>query len=343
MEKDNIKQIDFVEIFKKVKAHIKLFAISIPIAAILSYLLICSVPRYYTCTVKLAPELSSLSNQSISSLASSFGVDINMGSAGNSDAIIPELYPDLMESVDFKTNMFNVQIKTQDGKLKTSYYDYLAKHQKSAWWNKTINWIKEKIKKQKNIDNKNKINTFQLTKEQSDIANLIGNNVTCEVDKKNNVISISATDQDPLVAATISKDAMKKLQDFITEYRTRKARRDVAYNKRLWIQAKTKYEKTRRLYAAYSDANTDVTLPSVQSKIEDIENDMQLQYNTYTALSTQLQQSQAKLIEQTPAFTILQSATVPIKPAGPKRMIFALVVTGLVLILDLIYSLNKNS
>ena len=55
-----------------------------------------------------------------------------------------------------------------------------------------------------------------------------------------------------------------------------------------------------------------------------MENDMQLKFNAYTALSTQLHAAHAKVQERTPAFTILKGAAVPIKPTGPKRMIFVL-------------------
>jgi len=55
-----------------------------------------------------------------------------------------------------------------------------------------------------------------------------------------------------------------------------------------------------------------------------LENDMQLKFNTYTAMQTQLQQAKAKVQERTPAFTLLKGASVPIKPSGPKRMIFVL-------------------
>ena len=51
----------------------------------------------------------------------------------------------------------------------------------------------------------------------------------------------------------------------------------------------------------------------------DLENDMQLQYNNYNALNAQVIAAKAKVQEVTPAFTPLQSATVPLGPAGPKR------------------------
>jgi uncharacterized protein involved in exopolysaccharide biosynthesis len=56
--------------------------------------------------------------------------------------------------------------------------------------------------------------------------------------------------------------------------------------------------------------------------MDDLENEMQLRYNVYTALNTRLEAAQAKVQENTPVFTTLTNATVPVKPAGPKRMIF---------------------
>ena len=67
-----------------------------------------------------------------------------------------------------------------------------------------------------------------------------------------------------------------------------------------------------------------------KSKEADLENEMQLKYNIYTAMNTQMQAAAAKLQEATPAFTIIQSASVPIKPAGPKRTFIALAMTMLV-------------
>ena len=53
-----------------------------------------------------------------------------------------------------------------------------------------------------------------------------------------------------------------------------------------------------------------------------MENDMQLKFNAYSTINTQLQAAKAKVQERTPAFTTLKGAAVPIKPAGPKRMLF---------------------
>lgn len=54
-------------------------------------------------------------------------------------------------------------------------------------------------------------------------------------------------------------------------------------------------------------------LASLQSKQDDMENDMQLKYNAYSAMVTQYQAAKAKVQERTPAFTIVKGAAVPIK------------------------------
>ena len=66
----------------------------------------------------------------------------------------------------------------------------------------------------------------------------------------------------------------------------------------------------------------EMVLESYRAKQTDLENDMQLKYNPYTTLMTQYQMAKAKVHERTPAFTLVQGAAVPIKPAGPKRMLF---------------------
>jgi LPS O-antigen subunit length determinant protein (WzzB/FepE family) len=68
---------------------------------------------------------------------------------------------------------------------------------------------------------------------------------------------------------------------------------------------------------------------------------MQLKYNAYTSIQTQLQIAKAKLQERTPAFTILKGAEVPVKPAGPKRMIFVAVMLLLTFMGTSVYILRN--
>ena len=340
-KEEHLKQIDVVAIAKEMKKHKKLYMIALPITFVLSCLLILCVPRYYSSTAKLAPEISSFSSSSLGDIASSFGFNLGESST-NGDAIFPELYPELIESNDFMVGMFDVKVKSKDGSINTTYYDYLANHQKAPWWVAGIQTVKKWFAEPDTTAVKGKkANPFFLTKQQDAIVKLMMNRIMCNVDKKNYVISISVEDQDPLISATLADTVQAKLQDFITAYRTKKAKKDLEYYKKLSSDAKAKYERIRQQYASYSDANQDMVLESYRLKANDMENEMQLLYNTYTSLQDQVQQAQAKLLMQTPAFTTLQSASVPLKPAGPKRMLFVLGMTVLVFLIISIYSTRK--
>lgn len=332
------------QLWQDIKKHRKLYYKVLSITFVVSAILLLLTPNYYRCTVKLAPELSgSKSTSSLASIASSFGINIGSGNMG-SEALFPTLYPDLMNSVAFRASLFQIKVRREAEDTTVTYYDYLAEGQKNAWYDylkMPIKWVKEVLGSDEDDEN-GKINPFQLTREQYKIVEEIEKKVVCDVDNKTLVITIKVTDQDPLVAATMADSVQLHLQEFITNYRTRKARVDLEYNRRLFIKAKARYEKARQRYAGYADANRNVLFESVRSERVKLENEMNLQYQAYSQVAAQLRLSEAKVQEVTPAFTTLQPAFVPIKKAGPHRIIICVLFLFLILLLLTIYVFHKE-
>ena len=318
--------IDFGKIFSDLKKHKSLYYKVLPITFVVAAILAISMPNYYDSTVKLSPEMASTKSTSgLAALASSFGVNLGNATGGlGTEALFPTLYPELMNSVDFKTSLFHVPVTIEGDKEKgekdrtMSYYDYLSKEQKSPWWSQGIKAFFSMFNGQSSMVN-DTVNKFRLTKEQAQIVKVIDKNVVCDVDKKTMVITINVTDQDPVIAATMADTVKTRLQKFITDYRTSKVRVDLEYNKKIYSETKARYEKARQLYAEFMDHNRDIILQTVRQKQTDLENEMQLQYNAYQQVAAQLLAAEAKVQEETPAFTTLQSATVPVKKSGPKR------------------------
>ena len=326
-EKKDIKPIDFTQIVKKLWPHRKKYYYVLPIVLIATYLLMVCIPRYYKCTVCLAPEATGPSmSGSLGSLASSIGLAGSLAKMAGEDAISAEIYPDVIGSLDFIAELMNVPVSTRDKDINCEYYVYLRDKQKSAWWSKLFNTIGEWVKPTTpdTYNGKETLSVFELSKRQKDIFSYVQSNIKCVVDKKTDVVSITVTDQDPRVCAIMADATCKKLQEFIIAYRTNKARVDVAYYEKLAQKSKADYDKALKDYMAYSDAHTSSVLTAYQAHQESLENEMQAKYNVYTAMSTQLQAATAKLQETTPAFTVIESASMPIKPAGPKRMIISI-------------------
>ncbi|MBR6194834.1 MAG: chain-length determining protein [Prevotella sp.] len=324
-ENKNIQNdvIDLRVIVGKVRKRKRLFLKVLPTAFVLSCLFIICFPRYYITDAKLAPEIdNNTTGGTLSSLASSFGIDL--GQIQTTDAISPLLYPDLMDDNGFVASLFEIKVKSADGEINTNYHDYLAKYQEYPWWEYPIEWIRKMLPKSPQGGSASGYDPYYLSRREDGIMGVARDNIQFSIDKKTDVITISVTAQDALIAKTMADSVTKRLQWFITDYRTNKARVDYEYYKQLASEAKQEYERTRQRYASMSDANTNIAMRSVELKLEDMENDMQLKFNAYTALSTQLQAAKAKVQERTPAFTIIKGASVPVKPTGPKRMLFVL-------------------
>ena len=314
--------IDLRVIFKRIWSERRLFYKVLPIVFVLSCIYIFSLPRYYCTDAKLAPEMESTgTNGTLGSLASSLGFDLS--EMQTSDAITPMLYPDLMEDNGFVSNLLNVRVKSKDGEIDTTYHDYLKYFQQKTWWSYPIAWLKSLLpKKDEGGGGEGAYDPYFLSRDEEGIYNFIRGNISISIDKKTGVITILTQDQDPLICRSITDSIRAKLQIHITNYRTNKARTDYEYYKALTDSAKMEYEAARRQYAKLSDANSNAALKIVTMKLENLENDMQLKFNAYNMLNNQLQAAKAKVQERTPAFTSIKGATVPTKPAGPKRMIF---------------------
>ena len=74
-----------------------------------------------------------------------------------------------------------------------------------------------------------------------------------------------------------------------------------------------------------------------KAESDNLENEMQICFNSYQQVSAQLQLAKAKVMERTPAFTILKPAVVPERPYSPKRLVILVMVVFLTFIGTLCY------
>jgi hypothetical protein len=333
------KGIDLQHIVEKLWKQKMLYAKVLPVVFVVSCLYIICIPRTYSSDIKLAPEMdNSMGGGTLGDIASSLG--FNLSDMQTSDAITPLLYPDLMDDNKFVSDILDFQVGSLDGTIKCSYGDYLKEHQKKPWWGDVIDWVKSFLPKGEEEDpikaSGLEKSPYLLTMDEDQLLEAVRGNITLRVDKKTGIITIATKAQDALICKTLADSMCAHLQSFITDYRTKKARIDSDHYRQLMEESKANYEKARQLYGSYADANTDIVLESYRAKRNDLENDMQLKYNSYTTMTAQYQAAQAKVQERTPAFTMIKGATVPIKPTGPKRMFF---VAGMLVFATLLTSL----
>lgn len=334
-------EIDLLSLAGKVLKDWKRLVAFVVVSAAIGVIVALNTPKTYNSEVLLAPELSSGGlglSDNLADMASTFGIEL--GGKSSMDAIYPELYPDIFASTDFIMNLFDVPVRLRDNDTIRTYYTHITTEQKVPFWEYPKGLIMELLKKDEpGAPGSSNEDHFKISKTDDEVCGFIRRAILCTIDKKTSVITITVSDQDPLVAAIVADTLQSRLQAYITQYRTKKARTDFEYYSSLASEAKEKYVKAQREYAKFSDANMEVGLETYRTKIDQLENEMQLKYNIYTQMTAQMQQAQAKIQERTPAFTILQRPIMPYKASSTPRALIVLLFIFLGMTIDTVWTL----
>lgn len=321
------KEIDLLELAGKLWKQRKKLIIWSACGAVAGLIIAFSIPREYTTSVKLAPEVndSKASGGSLGALASMAG--LSAGSASGADAVYPQLYPDVVSSVPFVTSLFDVEVETskkgnEAGKEMT-VAQYIEDDTSSPWWSAVMSAPFKLLgalrggKEEVGADHK--LNNFQLTQDESELVEALRQRISASVDQKTSVVTISVMMQDPLVSAILADTVVSRLQAYVTEYRTNKARKDLVYAENLNKEAQAAYYAAQQKYADYLDRNQNLAFHSAQTMRDRLENESTLAFNLYNQTSQQVQKAQAKVQETTPVYAVITPASVPMKPTSPKK------------------------
>lgn len=332
-EEDDEIQIDWMDILRQIiTIRRKLYKAAV-IGLIIGIVIAISIPKQYTVSVTLSPEMgSSKSGSGLASMAASF-IGGSIGS-DSPDALNASLAPDIVASTPFLLELMNSRVVTKDRSIDTTLTAYLEE-QKSPWWSTILKVPGMVIGGINSLFNKNKENqsetaengSIELCEKDAQKLGSLRNLVTAEVDKKTAITTLTVTLQDPKVVATVADSVVSKLQQYITAYRTTKAKEDCKYLEILYKERQQEYYEAQQRYANYVDANSNVVYQSTIAERERLQNDMNLAYQVYSQVAQQLQVARAKVQEEKPIFAVVEPAVVPLKPSGTSRKVLVLGIT----------------
>lgn len=322
-------EIDLMELLRKLLSHWKMVLVWGLAAAVVGVGIGFSIPREYSAGAKLAPETVSKNNGSLSSLASMAG--INLSTMSTSDAVYPELYPEIVASNPFIVDLFSIPVtfEHKDGIMRTDLYEYVKEYTRSPWWSavvsapmKALGWLMNLLRggEKEKVEGYSDVDPAALTLEQERIAKAIRESISIVVDKKTGVITASVVAQDPSVAATLASELIDRLQNYVSAYRTEKSRKDLQYYEQLYDEAKVAYYDAQQRYARYVDANHGVVLQSVRTEEDRLRNEMELNFSLYNTCAQQLQMAKAKVQMETPVYAVINPPTMPLESFKPSKM-----------------------
>ena len=177
----------------------------------------------------------------------------------------------------------------------------------------------------KPTSNKRKQDVIELTSEENAKINALRNSITVEINKKTAITKVSVTLQNPQVAAVVVDSVVNRLQEYIIGYRTFKAKEDCSYLENLFKERQLEYYMAQNKYVTYVDSHDNLILQSVRAEQERLQNDMNLAYQVYSQVATQLQIARAKVQEEKPVFAVIEPAVVPLYSSSLGMKIYVLI------------------
>ena len=325
-------EIDLMDLLRKVIGIRKKIYKAAGIGLIIGVIVAISIPKQYTVEVTLSPEMGNNKGGGLSGLAASFlGSGVSMGDG--TDALNASLSADIVSSTPFLLELSNMKVPVS-GSEEISLSSYLDE-ESSPWWSYVIGFPGMVIGGVKSLfieDEDESIfldkasqGTIELSKKESQKIESLKKKIVASVDKKTSMTSVTATFQDSKVAAVVADSVVKKLQEYIIDYRTSKSKEDCLYLEKLFKERQQEYYEAQRKYADYMDSHDNIILQSVRTEQERLQNDMSLAYQVYSQVAGQLQVARAKVQEEKPVFAVVEPAVVPLYPSGTSRKVYVLV------------------
>ena len=324
-------EIDLIGILRKIIGIRKTIYKAAGIGLVIGIIVAISIPKQYTVGVTLSPEMGNTKAGGLSGLAASFlgsGMAINEGT----DALNASLSADIVSSTPFLLELSTMKIPALEGETMT--LNVYLDEESSPWWSyviglpgMVIGGVKSLFTEEESElvpSDKANLGTIELSKKESKKIESLKKKILASVDKKTSMTTVSVTLQNPKVAAVVADSVVRKLQEYIIDYRTSKAKEDCLYLERLFKERQQEYYDAQKKYADYMDSHDNIILQSVRTEQERLQNDMSLAYQVYSQVASQLQVARAKVQEEKPVFAVVEPAVVPLEPSGTSRKVYVL-------------------
>lgn len=329
--------LEVIEMIKLLKVKRKIILATTLSFTLISIIICFSIPKQYTVNIELATESSNNTSSTIGNMVSILGIG-NLNN--NNEALNTGIYSDIISSTPFLLEIINSKVKYNNSIIPFEEY---INNQKKPWWESLKNIPLNIFSKNDNIATNINNDIKNLNAKEIQAINKLKESINTEMRRKTNIFSISVCLQNPTITAIIADSVANKLQKYVSKYRTNKAINDYKYLETLYNERKADYYKAQQAYANYIDMNRDITSQRATVIVERLRNEMNLTFQIYSQIATQLELAKAKIQEQNPIFTIIEPAYIPKRPSAPNKKIIVIGFTLLGFSLSSIYFLIKNS
>ena len=326
-------EIRLIDIAQFAKDNFRKMLLGGVIGLILGMLYAIPKPNIFKVEVTVMPEYQNKGAGGFGSVSAFAGLGLD--NTNTSDAIRPDLYPNVLQSVPFALNMLSQQVYSEKLGATMPLQEFINKTSTVSLLDKLIGIFTANDNTKVKLGPKNRTQAIQITNEQNGLVNTVKGSVGSVYDRKTGIFTITTTGIDPIVTATLAQLSLNYLTNYITAYRTDKARKRVIFLMRQVNEAKQRYQSTEYSLSNYRDRNRSLYLNTAKLDEQRLQAEYLLAQEVYNDLAKQLEQAKIKIEEDTPTFKTLQPPIVPLVKSGPKRtlIIIGFAIAGVIVVI----------
>ncbi len=324
------QEIDILAIVKRLWDKRKLILIVTGCFMVLGLFVALFSPKVYTSSVTFVPQSAKkCASGGLSSLAAMAG--INLGDMASAESLSPNMYPQILENINFKKDLMYSKVKFQEWEEPITLIDYYTNPE----YNKPsvlgivkkytiglpfviINAIRGEDTTSVSVPSEG--NTLKYyTKDEYACAGAIGKAVTMTLEEKKGYITITTNMGEPLAAAQLCQITFDLLGKYVTEFKIDKAKTQMQFIQERYDEKKADYEAKQLALASFQDANRVISSAKARTELERLTSEYEMANTIYTEMAKQLLQADIQVKEDTPVLTAVKPVVVPYNKAKPQR------------------------
>jgi len=291
---------------------------------------------------------SSVGGGSLGSLASLAG--INIGGAGNSQEISPELYPQIVGSIPFQLELLNTPLTIEGQTAPVSYSDYYE----NIYSPGLLSNIKKYTLGLPGILNSlmrsapenleaSAGQLISISKEEYELIEDLKDQISLAVNEKQGFISISVTMPEAIASAELALKAQQLLQEYALEFKTQKSIEQLTYIEERYSEKEKAFNEIKIALARFQDQNTGINTALGRTRLLQLESEYDLAFTVYSELAKQLETQLLQVKKDTPLFTVLKPVSIPNERSAPKKALILVVFLFLGFVLSVGFVLGRKA
>ena len=320
MEVNSNDEIDIIDLLKKLYKSKKSIIYTTIIFLIIGIAFALLSPVKYNSTTVFITQNQETGSSSLSGVASLVGINLSSGLSGSE--IPPTMYPQIIESVKFKRLLLK---KVIDEKNNITLENFITEYYS--------------IKK----DEEENLSDLGMTLNEEKYFRILTEILNVSVNQIDGFISIGCIMPNAEYSAKIAKFSRELLQNIIIENKIETARQNLIFSEGQLMEKKKEFDDIYSKLAFFSDSNINSVNSFVLNEKNKLESEFQIISAVVEEISKQVEQAKLQLKKDTPVFSTIQEAVIPVKISSPKRTQTVIIFGFIGFILSSIFVLTSES